>query len=265
MNKLTIIIRHSSKTTYLYFKNTHLVLLAAALSYMTTLALLPLLAFCFYFYKMFGGVNEILVKLKPFIFQYFAPSVGEQVFSFITESLIKLNFETIGITGLIVFLITSFYLLSSVENVINEVWKIKEKRSFFRRWIRYFSTLIIAPTSVAILFSTTTIANFLPFFDNVLPMSIVTILILTLFYNYLPNCKVSWRASLFAALISSSLLFFVKHGYSYYLKKAFAYDTLYGSLAVLPIMQLWVYLIWLIILFGVIISAIINSILITKH
>ncbi|MCK5072244.1 MAG: YihY family inner membrane protein [Bacteriovoracaceae bacterium] len=243
---------------YKVMKECQVVMLASSLSYMTSLALLPLAAFCFYIYKAFGGVNDILLEIRPLIFQYFAPSIGEQVYAYISNSLVKINFEAIGATGLIVFLVTSIHLLNSVESVINKIWKVHKKRHFLRRWARYFSILIIAPFLVAILFSTATISGYIPLFRSVYIVALILIIILGVIYKSLPNCHVRGRASFFAAIVSSMFLLLVKHGYALYLQKALAFNTLYGSLAVLPIMQLWIYIIWLIILFGVILSEVIN-------
>ena len=72
----------------------------------------------------------------------------------------------------------------------------------------------------------------------------------TLLYTILPNVRVSLRASLPAGLVAGTLWEILKLGYGAYMRTAVHYGTLYGALAAVPFFLIWVYVSWLVVLFG---------------
>lgn len=233
---------------------------AAALTYNTLLSIVPLLAVLFAIAGGFGFQNLIKTEL----FTYFA---GQEAALTKAMTLIDSSIEYakgggvfLGV-GLVILFYTVINLLSKIEESFNTIWQIKTGRSLFRKFTDYLALIIIAPiflivnAGFSLLLSTTAehqyiIGLVITPFVKMIPF-LITILLFTFLYIYIPNTKVKFKSALFAGIFAGvafqgfQLLYI--SGQIWITK----YNAIYGSFAALPLLLLWLQLTWFICLFGV--------------
>ncbi|SHG23317.1 YihY/virulence factor BrkB family protein [Dysgonomonas macrotermitis] len=234
---------------------------AAALTYNTLLSIVPLLAVLFAIARGFGFQNIVQSEL----FGYFEGQreVLEKAMVFIDKSL---EYAQSGIflgIGLILLLYTVLNLIGGIESNFNAIWRIKNDRSYYRQFTDYTALILIAPVflvcngGLSILLNSSAETKLVGLvigpFVELLPY-LITILLFTFIYLYLPNTKVKFSSALFAGFIAGLAFQLFQQLYiggQIWISK---YNAIYGSFAALPLLLLWLQLSWLIVLIGVEIS-----------
>ena len=231
---------------------------ASALTYNSLLAIIPLLAVLFAIARGFGLQNIVQSEL----FHYFAgqKDVLEKAMTFIDKSL---EYAQSGIflgIGVIMLLYTVINLISSIEDRFNSIWRIKKGRSYYRQFTDYFALILITPVFVVCnaglsIFLNSSADNYLlglvisPFL-KILPY-LITVILFTFIYIYIPNTKVKFTSALFAGIIAGVAFQVFQEIYisgQIWISK---YNAIYGSFAALPLLLLWMQLSWFIVLIGV--------------
>ncbi|MBL9215770.1 MAG: YihY/virulence factor BrkB family protein [Opitutaceae bacterium] len=173
---------------------------------------------------------------------------------------------TAGIVGLLALLVIVVLLFTNIENTFNDIWGVRRGRSWLARIVYYWAVITLGAlaffTSLT-LFSAGTFLNVflarLPFsrelasvISFLLPSTggMVLILILMLFYRLIPNTRVKWSAALIGAVIVTTLLFLNNYLALLYFRNVVSTKSLYGSVAILPILMLGLYVFWFFVLVG---------------
>lgn len=239
---------------------------AASLTYRTVLSIVPVLAVLFAIARGFGFEN----LLQSGLFTYFQgqSDLLEKSFVFIDKSLQYAQGGVFAGIGVILLLYTVFTLFQDIENNFNRIWQIKKGRSIQRRAIDYLALILLLPVMIilnsglSLMISSSTlyfdkfsyilnplvtqVLNFLPY--------VITIIVLTLLYKFMPNTKVKFINAFLAAVIVGTVyqLFqmFYLSGQIWITK----YNAIYGTFAAIPLLLLWLQLSWYIILIGVTLS-----------
>lgn len=231
---------------------------ASALTYSTLLSIVPLLAVLFAIARGFGFQNILQSEL----FGYFQGQ--EQALStamrFIDKSLEYAQGGVFLGVGLVLLLYTALNLISSIEDNFNSTWGIKNGRSYYRQFTDYTGLLLVAPVilvcnagfSIILNSSLEThiIGAFINPFIQVLPF-ILTILLFTFVYAYIPNTKVKIGSAIFAGIVAGLAFQIFQQIYISGQLWISKYNTIYGSFAALPLLLLWLQISWLIVLIGV--------------
>ncbi len=232
---------------------------ASALTYSTLLSIVPLLAVLFAIARGFGFQNIV----KSQLFSYFAgqEEILNKATAFIDKSI---EYAQGGIflgIGVILLLYTVVNLLSNIEDNFNTIWQIKKGRTYFRMFTDYLALIIIAPVFLIcnagfnVILNSTAEQQYLlglvmsPMM-KVLPF-LITILLFTILYIYIPNTKVKFTSALFGGIftgIAFQVFQMLYIGGQIWIAK---YNAIYGSFAALPLLLLWLQLTWFFILFGV--------------
>jgi len=239
----------------------NLLLIASSLAFTTTLSIIPLLAVSFSIFKTFGGLMALSNTLEPFILQNLAEGTSQEVLNKIRVFISNTNAGAIGISGFLILLLTSISLLSNIDKAIHLIWKIKIKRSFFHRISVYWLFISLGPLLVAFLIgflSSTEFTNILSSSKEVV-FNLIAFLFFFVIYKWIPNTKVNLIAAFISTVFTSSFWLIAKSSYGYYLKNFVSYNQVYGSLAAIPIMLLWIYILWVIFLSGAAICAAIQK------
>ena len=233
---------------------------ASALTFTTLLSLVPLLALMFAVLKGFGVQNE----LEPLLLKQLAVGGGAAVTK-IVEYINNTNVGRLGSYGLILLVISVLTLLSNIEQSFNSVWGVKETRSLRRRFTDYFSVVTIGPLFLVVAISMTSSLKSQGLVQSLLEHAYVGELLLALFkvlpfmvmwlvfaglYLFMPNVKVSPRAALIGGIFGGTLWQFSQWGYLNFQVGVARYNAIYGTMAVLPILMVWIYLSWMIVLLG---------------
>ena len=173
---------------------------------------------------------------------------------------------TVGALGALTLILIVIQLFTSVENAFNAIWGVRRGRSWLLRVVFYWTILTLG----TVLFFTSLMALSAAAFINVffeklrygpdviralqwmLPALSILLLValLTLFYRYIPNTRVFWWAALVGGVIVTGLLFLNNYVAFLYLKHVVAQRNLYGSLGLLPVLMLGLYVFWFFVLLG---------------
>ncbi len=233
---------------------------ASALAYTSLLGLVPFLALVFSVLKGLGVQNQ----LEPLLMDQLAVG-GQEAVSAVIGYINNTNVARLGTFGLILLLISVYSLLSKIEESFNAVCGMTKSRSPFRRFADYFSVGLIGPIFLVAAVSMTTTLKSQAFLQQLLAMEYVGQVILfwfkivpfvvmwlafILMYTFLPNMRIRWRAALVGGVIGGTLWQFAQYGYIGLQVGVAKYNAIYGTLAALPILMVWIHLSWIIVLFG---------------
>jgi membrane protein len=242
------------------FVNDGCMLRASALTYTTLLSLVPMLALMFAILKGLGVQNV----LEPLILENLAVGGGQAV-TRIVEYINNTNVARLGSFGLVFLIITVLTLLSNIEKAFNSVWGVEETRPLLRRFTDYFSVVTIGPIFLVVAISMTSTLKsqqliralidhayvgeaFLALFQ-VLPFMVMWLVFAGL-YLFMPNVRVSPRAALIGGIFGGTLWQVSQWGYLNFQVGVARYNAIYGTMAALPILMVWIYVSWVIVLVG---------------
>ncbi len=234
---------------------------ATALAYTTLLSIVPLIAVMLAFFKAFGGLSKVESILEPVILNNLTTGSGETVKKYLVEFTSNLHAGALGIVGFIFLILTVIGLLSTIEAAFNDIWGVRQSRTWIKRFNAYWTIVTLGPLFVA--FSIGLTASFqsstfvkaylstglLQYFLMVAPY-LFTWVTFTLLYAYIPNTRVRFRSALLGGVFAGTLWEIAKYGYTVYAAQSTTYATIYGSLSALPVFLVWLYVTWLIVLIG---------------
>lgn len=238
---------------------------AAALSYSSLLALVPLLAIAFAALSAFEGFADLRADLQERLVAALLPeaamAVGGHLTSFVS------NASRMTGPGLAVLALTAILLLNTITSAFSEIWRASEPRPLTLRILVYWAILTLGPLLLGASLSVSTYAFATvqwagleevarPVFGLswLLPF-LLAVLGFTLLFLIVPNRAVSKRHALTGAVVAAALFELLKKGFGLYLAHFPAYQAIYGALAVIPIFLIWTYLSWAALLVGAEIAA----------
>jgi membrane protein len=223
--------------------------LAAALAFQATLSLVPVLAIAFAVLRAFGALAA-----ESRLVEY----LGNEVFldadlvHHLQEFSEKISTGAAGPGGLIFTFVTCFSLYVTVEKVFNDIWRVHVRRGLMRKFLTFYALVTLLPVlatlylywSGKLVTSGPAARFFTPFF--------IQLMALLLTNKLLPHTTVRWRAALTGTLVTAFLLELVKWGFLTFAKKILlaSYSGVYGPVALVPMLLIWVYVSWMLILLG---------------
>lgn len=257
--------------------------MAAALAFHTLFALMPLAIVSTALFKGVQGVDKLqslvhrLVQSAGLDAVRIMPADGTagadtvSLGTWIEEMIRKfgtIDLETLGLLGLGAMIYAAVAMLVTIEDCFNTIYRAPQGRSWLRRMPVYWTVLTVGPLGIALLFlvdghvgrwiaSVEARAGLLHVLGVVWSVGIITVMLLGTFV-LLPNTQVSWRSAVGGALVSAVLLHIGKVGLAAYINNAFSFSHLYGPLGFVPVLMLWTYAMWICILFGVEVAAIVQ-------
>jgi len=248
---------------------------AAALSYNTIFGIVPLAIVVLLIFQLFPTYQDLSEKVKTLAYEqlhlskieYPNPdSTAEQKNILLTEYLDKivggyfkeLHMGSVTIISVALTIWAALALLSTIEKAFNNIWHVSRGRNFFQRIINYWAILTLGPMILGIgIYVTTRYSTFGQLQKTVLSYvgpAVLSYIVATtcffLLYFVLPNTKVQTKAAVWGAAVAALVWSFAKWGFSLYITKLIPYSEIYGVLGIVPLSVFWIYLSWLIVLFG---------------
>ncbi|MDR9892073.1 virulence factor BrkB family protein [Pseudenterobacter timonensis] len=231
--------------------------LAGNLAYVSLLSLVPLVAVIFALFAAFPMFTEVSLQLRHFVFANFMPATGDIIQRYIEQFVANSSKMTaVGACGLIV---TALLLMYAIDSALNTIWRSKKTRpkvySFAVYWMILTLGPLLAGASLAIssyLLSLRWASELNTVIDNVLRLFplILSWLTFWLLYSVVPTTRVPNRDAVVGALVAAMLFELGKKGFALYITMFPSYQLIYGVLAVVPILFVWVYWTWCIVLLG---------------
>ncbi|MFQ5470319.1 MAG: virulence factor BrkB family protein [Gammaproteobacteria bacterium] len=234
---------------------------ASALSYTSLLALVPLMAVSFSILAAFPVFEKLVGSLQDFIFSNFIPASGDAIQTHM-QRFIQQAASLTGL-GVIFLMITALMLMNTIDGALNSIWRVKKERGVLPRFLVYWAVLTLGPVLVA---SSIVLSSYLisiPLISGVgdavggvktgllgLMPFLSTTLALTLLYVLVPYTRVCARHGICGAAIAAVFFEVAKKGFAIYVTSFPTYSTIYGALSTIPVFLVWIYISWLVVLFG---------------
>ncbi|WP_435928399.1 virulence factor BrkB family protein [Dryocola sp. BD613] len=231
--------------------------LAGNLAYVSLLSLVPFIAVVFALFAAFPMFSDVSVQLRHFIFSNFIPATGDIIQRYIEQFVANSSKMTVvGACGLIV---TALLLMYAVDSALNTIWRSTRTRPKIYSFAVYWMILTLGPllagASLVIssyLLSLRWATGFNSMIDEVLRIFplLLSWLSFWLLYSIVPTTRVPVRDALIGSLVAALLFELGKKGFALYITMFPSYQLIYGVLAVIPILFVWVYWTWCIVLLG---------------
>ena len=234
------------------------------LSYVTLLSMVPLLAVIFSLFSIFPFFEKLKEEVEEFVFRNFMPELGdvlqEQILSFVDNATRMTPF------GLIVLLVVALLLLSSIDHTLNQIWRVGKNRGIILSYSIYIVVLISSPVLLGTGLAANSYLVSLGGVEEGSELSTIKLILSSmhflgsflfflLLYIVVPHTKVHFWSAVFGALIATLLFELSKSVFALYFINFPVYQAIYGALAVIPLLFVWVFISWVVVLVGAQISA----------
>ena len=243
------------------FRKSRCRLHASALTFVTLLSVVPVLAMMFAIARGFSAEEDLILRIKDLIQPMAGEPAVEEWLNGVTEQVIgvarEANISTLGAVGIALFLYGIIKMLGTIEGSFNEIWGVTRSRAFLRKVADYLSVLLVlsvlfgAPALATGSLASNVVVRWLE--DHRLTALRLVVFLapwlgFTLLNKFIPNTKVHWRASFVGGILGGilwdlSIVVFLGLGIGVASKNA-----IYGTLASVPFVLIWVQMNWLIVL-----------------
>jgi len=242
------------------FYRNRCILWAAALTYTTVFALIPLLAVTFSLFHAFGGLKELEEKIRPLILKVMVPGAQEKLIATIDSLIERLNAGAIGAVGTVLVFLSAIFLIGQLEMILNEIWGLKKHRPFFYRLALYWTAITVGPPLLALSIGIpATLSSYqaVNWLENYINLDFFTFLpyiliwcAFTGLYTFMPNTKVRFLPAAIGGIMGGTIWQIAGIGFTLYTSKILVYSKIYGSLGLIPLFFLWLFISWSIFLLG---------------
>lgn len=243
---------------------------SGSLAYITILSLIPMTVLIFSVAGIYGLGELVIDYVQNNLFPYLVPELHEQLSTWLQSNISKDAFRSLGTTGVVNLvailglIIAGTAILVIGERIFNEIWRVKKGSSYFRKITGFWIFFTITPF---LILGNTYIKNFLMpaggFMDkmiqengfihllyNTMVPFFITLFIMVTINMIMPRAKVLFKSALVGGLFSAFLWEVSKNFFYLYINRMSILTNFYGSLSIIPVFMIWMYLTWMIILLG---------------
>ncbi len=238
---------------------------ASALTFYTSLSIVPIFAMIFGVAKGFGFEKvlekQLLAKLES------QGEVVTRVIDYANALLVNTKGGVMAGIGVVVLFWAIIKVLGNIEKSFNDIWGIKKGRPFRRKITDYLSIMLIGPvlfivsSGITVLMASQAkifvekitllgpVSPVIFFVLKLLPYGTIWVLFIFI-YIFMPTTKVHFRSGVLAGIIAGSMYQIFHWVYITFQVGVARYNAIYGSFAALPLFMIWLQLSWLIVLLG---------------
>ncbi len=232
---------------------------AAALTYTTLFAVVPLLTVTYTMISSIPSFNEFGVQIEDLIFENFIPTTGSAVRGHLLE--FATQARSLTAVGIGFLIITAYLMIKTIEAAFNRVWRIQRSRKGVASFLLYWAVLSLGPLLLGLGFALTSYIASLPYISDatsfagqfgalrLLPI-ITSAAAFTLLYAAVPNCHVPFHHALVGGFVVALIFEGAKQGFTLFVTQFPSYQLIYGAFAAVPLFLLWIYISWIIVLLG---------------
>jgi len=233
---------------------------ASGLAYATLLATVPLVVVGFALFSAFSAFEDLKQRVQDLLLAQMVPTRQDEIAAFLNG--VSESVGRLGLVGFIFLVATAILLLDNVEANFNDIWHVKTKRKLVNKITAYTSVLFFGTLFIGASLSISAKVKAMIFAGAALdlgPLSragtwaftlALTLLAFLLMYLIVPFTRVQLRSAALGAAAASVLWELGKNVFASSVGSSVRYSTLYGSLAVIPIFLIWLYITWIIVLAG---------------
>ncbi|MFC3913422.1 virulence factor BrkB family protein [Pseudaeromonas sharmana] len=234
--------------------------LAGHLAYVTLLSLVPLVTVVFSIFSFFPIFGSVRLQIEEFVFSNFLPAASDQIHHHFTRFVA--NASKMTSIGVVALVLVALLLISAIDQNLNHIWRSRGQRPKMTTFAVYWMVLTLGPLLAGASILATSYVVSLRVFHHMqllssaakLMLGILPFLLsfcsLMLLFVAVPNVKIRWREAMFGAAVAALLLEGAKKVFALYITQFASYQTIYGALAAIPILLVWIYMSWWIVLLG---------------
>lgn len=247
------------------FREDRLGLTAGSLTFTTLISLVPLVTVMLALFTAFPLFGRFQAALQKYFLQALVPdTIARPVLSALTQFAAQAN--RLGTVGLVILVLTALALMLTIDRTLNAIWRVRKPRPMTQRVLVYWAAVTLGPLALGVSLSITSyfisaskgivsdVPGVLTVVLNTVQFALLAGGIASLFH-YIPNTHVQWRHALAGGVFVALSFELAKRGLAWYLASVPTYRTMYGAFATVPILLIWIYLAWVIVLLGAVIAA----------
>ncbi|MBA4177925.1 MAG: hypothetical protein C0505_15425 [Leptothrix sp. (in: Bacteria)] len=247
------------------FRDDRLGLTAGSLTFTTLIALVPLVTVMLAVFTAFPMFSGLEAAMQKYFLQNLVPdNIAKPVLRALTQFAAKAR--GMGTLGLVLLVATALAMALTMDRTLNAIWRVRRHRPIAQRILVYWAGLTLGPLLLGLSLSLTSYAvsasrglvGRLPGGVELLlggtQFALFTTSVAALFH-YVPNTAVRWRHAWAGALFVAFGVEGAKQALAWYVDTVPSYSAVYGAFAAVPILLLWIYLGWVIVLLGAVIAA----------
>ena len=238
--------------------------IASSLTFTSLLALVPMVTIAVTVIAAFPVFGGVTAALQTFILDNLVPASAESVATYTQE--FSTNAAKLTAVGIGFLVVTSIMLLLTIDRAFNDIWRVKRVRPVVQRVLVYWTLITVGPVLIGASLTLTSwvvgqavgLVKGLPGAGIVLlsiaPIALTSIA-LSLLYVAMPNRRIAPRDAVLGGILGGVVFELMKRGFAVYVSYFPTYTLVYGAFATIPVFLLWVYLSWLVVIFGAVVVA----------
>lgn len=251
------------------FREDRLGLTASSLTFTTTIAMVPFFTVALALFTVFPMFSKMQGRVQRWLIESLIPeNIARQVLGYLNQFASKAS--GLGAAGLVALVVTAIALILTMDRALNNIWRVRSPRPLAQRVLIYWAAITLGPVLLAVSLSTSAyvfaasrevvgggmIKLVFDSFEFVLLAAGMAGL-----YHYVPNTHVKWAHAWAGGLFATSAIEIAKRVLGYYFSLVPTYSVVYGAFAAVPILLVWIYVAWVIVLLGAVIAAYLPSLL----
>jgi membrane protein len=238
--------------------------IASSLTFTSLLSIVPIVTVALTVITAFPVFGEMTAALQTFLLENMMPSSADVIASYTQQ--FTANAAKLTAVGIFFLFVTSVMLLLTIDRAFNDIWRVKKPRSIVSRVFVYWTLLTVGPILIGASLSLTSwlvgqavgLVGGVPGVGVAL-LSVVPVLLtaiaFSMLYIAMPNRRIQLRDAVIGGLLAAIAFEVMKRGFALYVAKFPTYTLVYGAFATLPIFLVWIYVSWLVVIFGAVVVA----------
>jgi membrane protein len=234
--------------------------IAGSLTYTTLLAVVPMFAVAVAILSSSPIFEDVMTAIKVWLLLNFMPDIAQKIITVYMEQFAQ-HAARLTWFGLGVVLAIAVWTLLIMDRSFNAIWRVTRSRPYWLLVLGYVALVVTGPLLLVVSVSITTyimsLSSGMPgwasvahrIFLRMVPVATSSIAFFLL-YRIVPHRRVPWRHALLGAAVAALLFEAAKEVFGYYVHESDTYNLVYGAFAAVPVFLVWMYLSWLVILFG---------------
>lgn len=263
--------KNTALTLYERFREDRLGVTAGSLTFTTTIALVPFITVAlavFTAFPMFAKLQDVLQKWL--IASLIPDNIARQLLGYLTQFAGKAS--KLGVAGVLVLLTTALASILTIDRTLNNIWRVRRARPLAQRVLIYWAAITLGPLLLGasltmtsyVVSASTGLVGTMPGGVRLLLDALEFFMVaggVAMTYRYVPNTQVKWGHAWTGGIFVSAGIEVAKKLLALYLSTVPTYSAVYGAFATVPILLVWIYMAWVIVLLGAVIAAYLPSLL----
>jgi membrane protein len=233
---------------------------AGSLTFTTVLALVPLLTIALAIFTTFPMFGTLRKTLEAYFMQSMMPKgMASTILGHLTTFANKAT--RLSAVGAVALVFTSVMMMGMIERAFNQIWRVRRPRPISQRVMIYWALVTLGPllfglsltVTSQVFMATSGIVSAVPLLGTLFYTTLSVALTTgayTLLYMAIPNRYVDWHDAVWGGLVAALAFEAAKRLFAVFIQMFPAYAVIYGALAALPLLLIWIFLSWMITLVG---------------